>query len=375
MKAFYVKITAAMLSVLLVTTGLFSTAVKAEELPKSDGKLSTLTEKAIQEEQKSLLKQDEGLKMQQKEVSKSFKVDKKHPISIKRKSAPDGKIRTSAVRSIDGLAINQSVVLTEEDPVDLWFFSTSSPQALISRITSPNADYVVQLFVVDFETGQAFPTDLIEPAGRLLGLTNLPAGDYAFGVTSGKEFGDSYTLQVNAKNPPNFTGSVSLSSTLQYFVADYANGDVMANGIKIYNKQSKTADYEWERVFYFPYDGKFEQRTHSISHVKVKKISAPVSYSASYGSSSEAILVYLDVDTLFMYHQSSYASGQYYVDTFVDTLGKTTPRYLDLDDLTNYGDHILAVDLKTGKPIDFFSVLNFYYAAGIEKLPTIKTLN
>ncbi|PCK18929.1 hypothetical protein CEY02_18050 [Bacillus pumilus] len=375
MRSFYVKITAALLSILLVATGLFSPALKAEDAPKSNGKVSSLTEKAIQQVQESFLKQDEGTAIQQKQVKKSFKVDKKNGINIKRKAAADGKLRTSAVRSIDGLAINQSAVLTEEDPVDLWFLSTSSPQALISRITSPNADYVVQLFVVDFETGQAYPTDLIQPAGSLLALTNLPAGDYAFGITSGGEFGDSYTLQVNAKNPPNFTGAVSLSSTLQYFVAEYANGDVFANGAKVYNKQSKTADYEWKRVFYFSYDGKYEQRTHSISNVKVKSISAPVSYSAPYASSSEAILVYLDVDTLFMYHQSSYESGQYYRDTFVDTLGKKTPRTLDIDDLTNYGDHILAVDLKTGQPIDFFSVLNYYYAAGIEKLPTIKTLN
>ncbi|WP_345808394.1 hypothetical protein [Bacillus pumilus] len=375
MRAFYGKITATLLSILLVTTGLFSPVLKAEESPKLDGKLSPLTEKAIQQVQDSILKQDEGTAIQKKQLKKSFKVDKKNGISIKRKAAKDGKMRTSSVRSIDGLAINQSVVLSEDDPVDLWLLSTTSPQALISRITSSSPDYFLQLFVVDYETGQAYPTDLIQPAGSLLGLTNLPAGDYAFGITSGGNFGDSYTLQVNAKNPPNFTGAVSLSSTLQYFVAEYANGDVFANGTKVYNKQSKTADYKWERVFYFSYDGKYDQRTHSVESVKVKSISAPVSYSSPYASSSEAILVYLDVETLFMYHESSFASGQYYHSSFVDTLGKTTPRRLDIDDMTNYGDHILAVDLKTGKPIDFFSVLNFYYAAGIEKLPTIRTLN
>ncbi|CAM5473982.1 hypothetical protein [Bacillus safensis FO-36b] [Bacillus safensis subsp. safensis] len=218
-----------------------SPALKAEEAPKSEGKISPLTEKAIQQVQESFEKQDEGTAIQQKQVKKSFKVNKKKGISIKRKAAKEGKMRTSAVRSIDGLAINQSAVLTEDDPVDLWFLSTSSPQALISRITSSNPDYFVQLFVVDYETGQAYPTDLIQPAGSLLGLTNLPAGDYAFGITSGGEFGDSYTIQVNAKNPPNFTGAVSLSSTLQYFVAEYANGDVFANGTKytITNKDSK----------------------------------------------------------------------------------------------------------------------------------------
>ncbi|MGE6630552.1 hypothetical protein [Bacillus sp. NPDC077027] len=366
--------TAAILSILLIATGLFSSAVHAEEIKKESNSVSPLTKKAIERLQESFLNENESPAIQ-KQLKKSFKVDQKNGINIKRKSAANGKLRTSAAHSIDGLSINQSAVLTEENPVDLWFLSTSSAQALISRITSPNQDYFVQLFVVDYEEGQAYPTDLIQPAGNLLALTNLPAGDYAFGITSGGGFGDSYTLQVNAKNPTNFTGVVSLSSTLQYFVAEYANGDVYANGTHIYNKQSKSADYEWKRVFYFPWDGNFEQRTHSISSVKVKGISSPVSYSAPNASSSEAILVYLDVGTLFMYHQSSYSSGQYYQDTFVDMIGKTTPRYLEADDLENYGEHILVVDVKTGKPIDFFSVLNFYYASGVERLPTIQTLN
>ena len=55
-------------------------------------------------------------------------------------------------------------------------------------------------------------------------------------------------------------------------------------------------------------------------------------------------------------------------------LGKTTPRQIDTDDF-NYGDHILIFDLNTGQPIDFYSVLNFYYGAGIETLPIINYLN
>ncbi|BBP93301.1 hypothetical protein BsIDN1_69190 [Bacillus safensis] len=152
-----------------------SPALKKQKKHRNQkGKSSPLTEKAIQQVQESFEKQDEGTAIQQKQVKKkSFKVNKKKGISIKRKAAKEGKMRTSAVRSIDGLAINQSAVLTEDDPVDLWFLSTSSPQALISRITSSNPDYFVQLFVVDYETGQAYPTDLIQPAGSLLGLTNF----------------------------------------------------------------------------------------------------------------------------------------------------------------------------------------------------------
>ncbi|GAB7387165.1 hypothetical protein BSNK01_10010 [Bacillaceae bacterium] len=51
-----------------------------------------------------------------------------------------------------------------------------------------------------------------------------------------------------------------------------------------------------------------------------------------------------------------------------------TPRRLEADDY-NDGEHILIVDLTTGKPIDFFSVLNFYYASGVEPLPSINYLD
>lgn len=73
MRVFYVKITAALLSVLLVATGLFSPALKAEEAPKSNGKQSLLTEKAIQQVQESFEKQDKGTAVQQKQVKNHLK--------------------------------------------------------------------------------------------------------------------------------------------------------------------------------------------------------------------------------------------------------------------------------------------------------------
>ncbi|MDG3044945.1 hypothetical protein OE903_17630 [Bacillus sp. B6(2022)] len=73
MRAFYFKITAALLSILLVTTGLFSPAIKAEDAPKSSEKVSPLTEKAIQQVQESFEKQDKGTAVQQKEVKNHLK--------------------------------------------------------------------------------------------------------------------------------------------------------------------------------------------------------------------------------------------------------------------------------------------------------------
>ncbi len=56
-------------------------------------------------------------------------------------------------------------------------------------------------------------------------------------------------------------------------------------------------------------------------------------------------MVYLDEGTLFIYHESQYQSGpdSYYYSSFVDTLGKKTPRRLEADDY-NYGNLILIVD-------------------------------
>ncbi|TCL48001.1 hypothetical protein EDD69_1106 [Thermolongibacillus altinsuensis] len=114
---------------------------------------------------------------------------------------------------------------------------------------------------------------------------------------------------------------------------------------------------------------------HSLSDIKISAVSEPITYSSSYASSDFAIMVYLDVGTLFTYHESQYQSDPtpYYYSSFVDTLGKETPRRLEADDF-NYGDHILIVDLTTGKSIDFLSVLNFYYASGVEPLPSIDYL-
>ncbi|MDU0070259.1 MULTISPECIES: hypothetical protein [Bacillus] len=264
--------------------------------------------------------------------------------------------------------------LTETNKDDLWFFSTPSDRTFIARILSNNADYTVQLYVVDWEKGQAIPTNISASAGNLIALNELPKGDYALRVFSAGDVGDSYTIQMNARNPAHFTSAVSVSSSLQQFVAEYEDGSVYANGTFVYNKNGGNSHLDWKRVFYFPYGGGYTQRTHEIADAKVKSVSAPVSYKASYASSEEAIMVYLDKGTLFMHHQSAFQSGVGYEGSFVDTLGKVTPRRIDDNDF-EYGDHILIVDLKTGKSIDFFSVLNYYYASGVEKIPAIQYLN
>lgn len=144
------------------------------------------------------------------------------------------------------------------------------------------------------------------------------------------------------------------------------NESYLIDGKYVLNTNESNPHLDWERNYYFSSGGGYSQRKHSISNVKVKSISRPVSYTSSYASSDNAIMIYLNPGTSFTYHESQYQSGTnpYYHSSFIDILGKNTPRKIDSDDF-NYGDHILILNLNTGQPIDFYSVLNFYYGAGV----------
>lgn len=336
---------------------------------------SVLKEKTIMEQQEKLKKQKETERAsldQAKQVS--LKTDNKtEKMKVKKPSNENG-FKTSSMYNSDDQVFNTTSVLDENNPDDMYFFSTSSDRTLITRILSDNSDYHLKLYVVNWDTGEAQPSNISMAAGNLVLLKELPAGDYMIRVYSEGTTGDSYNIQLNAKNPSNYSSVKSVTSNLQTFVAEYGDGSVYANGTLLYNSNTKTSSLNWEREYYFSYGGGYNQRTHSISDVKVKHISNPVTYRSSYASSSSAIMVYLDTGTLFMHHVSAYQSGVGYDDSFLDTLGKKTPRRLDADD-QNYGDHILIVDLKTGKAIDFFSVLNYYYASGVESLPVINYIN
>lgn len=339
-----------------------SNAAAAQNVPK---------EKAILKQQETLKNHEEIEEVSLKQANAgSLKKDKKAETIKVKKPANENVFKTTSMYNSEDQVFDTSSVLNENNPDDMYFFSTSSDRTLITRILSGNSQYYLKLYVVNWDTGEAQPTNIAMDAGNLVLLKELPAGDYMIRVYSEGTMGDSYNIQLNAKNPSNYTSVKSITSNLQSFVAEYADGSVYANGTLLYNTSTKTSSLSWERVFYFSYGDGYNQRTHSISSVKVKSVSDPVTYRSSYASSNSAVMVYLDTGTLFMHHVSAYRTGVGYEDSFLDTLGKKTPRRLDADD-QNYGDHILIVDLKTGKAIDFFSVLNYYYASGVESLPVI----
>lgn len=270
---------------------------------------------------------------------------------------------------------NESLVASDTD--DMWFFNVATDRTMLFKLLSTNTNYIAQLYIVDWSTGQATPTNVGVYAGGQLTLGQLPAGDYLIRVYSAGTVGDTYTLRMNATNPSNPSSILSATSTLRNVVASYSNGDIYANGSYVANTQGYNANLEWEREFYFSWGNGYNSRTHSIFNVKVRSVSAPVSYSSSYASSNNALLIYLDKGTSFMHHASYYQSGpnHVYESSFEDVTGRITPRYLDQQDFDYWGDHILVYDLNTNRAIDFYSVLNFYYGTGVEAAPVVYYLN
>ncbi|QPA31784.1 hypothetical protein [Thermaerobacillus caldiproteolyticus] len=132
-------------------------------------------------------------------IETEIKINKDEAIKIQ----SDNKFKPQSQYGVGGLILNTQDSLTEEDPMDLFFFSPTSDKILVSRILSGNEDYILQLYVVDYENGLAYPTEFTTSPGKLM-LINIPAGDYALGVLSKGTLGDSYTIQMNASNPANF---------------------------------------------------------------------------------------------------------------------------------------------------------------------------
>lgn len=360
-----------MLVSLLVVFGMFSSAVSAtasdEEKELSQADLEAFNVSALEiPGAPSLGTLDADVK-----IFEGIDPDKKAGIAVERP------IVTNAVYEVDGSLMNFTDSLQADDPDDYWFFSVNTDRSMVLKLLSGNSDYLAQLYIVDWSTGQAYPTSVGAYAQTQIALKNLPAGDYLFRVYSEGSVGDAYTLRMNAANPADYSSLTSISDSLKYVVAAYANGDIYSSGVLVGNTQGNNTHLDWKREYYFSWGSGYSSRTHEISNVKIASVSAPVSYTSSYASSSNAILIYLDTDTLFMYHQSYYQSGpdHIYESSFDDTLGKRTPRYLDDEDIDSYGPHILVYDLNTQKAIDFYSVLNFYYAAEIEPDPTVRALN
>lgn len=254
--------------------------------------------------------------------------------------------------------------LTASDTDEMHFFSVTKDAAFFLNLESLNADYYIQLYLVDYSTGQAGATNIVCTPGATIYLEDLPAGDYMLYVASTGALGHSYTLAVNAVNPAGSLGVEYLGPTLENIILHYANGDIYANGKFVFNYDNlDLSTFDWSRKFQLNYpEGGYHARLHAVEEVKVANINfrRPFSYSSSYASSTFAVEVTLDEGTLFSYRNTYYHNGGGFTTDTVDTTGHTTPRRLA------YGEGVLIFSLNSMKPIDLIGDLNYYYYHKIE---------
>ncbi|WP_017472844.1 hypothetical protein [Amphibacillus jilinensis] len=315
-----------------------------------------------------LIDEDDDVEISEEELI----IDKSKAIEVEE----DNTMSTQSYYSVDGDRMYFTDTLTNDDPDDWWFFSLEEERSFLFELESDQTDYYIQLYLVDWDTGNAYETSIGSSPNRLYAGGYIPEGDWALRVYSNDQLGNDYTIKMNATNPSGAVGVLSRSSSLLYVALSYDSGDIYLNGDYIANLSGNNSHLDWERRYQFNWDGNYNQRTHTVSSVKVSNVSAPVRYQSQYASSANALLIYLDIDTLFMHHESYFRSGPptQYESSFVDTIGKVTPRRLDQDDFDYWGDHILVYDIENNEAIDFFSVLNYYYASGVERTPTISFL-
>lgn len=258
--------------------------------------------------------------------------------------------------------------LTESDTLDILVFTLTEDKYIAAKLDTANTDYYLQLGVVNFETGDVTAlTDYTSNANGILGLWAVPAGDYAILVLSNGTYGDAYSCYINATNPYSELSSIEeTSSNLLDIVLKYSDNKIYVNGQYIATTGGvSNTQLDWHRNTEFSYTGGYVNRDHYISNARVKKVHRPITYTSNYVSSNNAVVIELDVDTLFTFFFSSFnsANPDAAVRSFVDISGQLTPRAFtsaDINGTTQY----LIYDLNTNTAIDYYGIYNYFYNGG-----------
>lgn len=258
------------------------------------------------------------------------------------------------------------------DEMHLLQFQVASTKVLFSQFEATNSEYAFALYSIASdgtlvqETNYYFPNSAIKLV--------LPAGRYAFVIqNAGTTFGNSYTVRINTSTPgdnvtaagiykiqPNYSSIIAL-------VTRDGSDYVYCNGSYIANVNSPS-NLDWERVLDLKWgNGSWNYNKHEVYNVNIKDISFPGTYTSDYVNSSNAVVIFLNPGTGYMYNESKYSeySGER-VFHFRDPFGNTTPRTLDSYDIATY-QCWLIYDLNKESSIDFWSSLNWYYATGTEE--------
>lgn len=243
---------------------------------------------------------------------------------------------------------------------------------LFSKLLSDNEDYSFQVYKISDNSSLETFSNSAKSNNAIRGT--MPAGKYAFVVSNlGKSENLPYTLYLNTtvpdiKNIKSFD-IVYVSDSYKYVATELIDTNdksiLYVNGTEIYN-ENKPQQLDWERVLDLKWNGGYNYSKHNIYDVKLKGISKPGIYTSDYVKSDNAVILFLDEGTGYIYNESKRSSDiNEKTFHFNDPLGNKTPRKLTAEDIEN-NQCWLVFDLNTGKPIDFWSSLNWYYSTKTE---------
>lgn len=280
--------------------------------------------------------------------------------------SPNASTRSFNDFDFSGGYLYKTETLTEDDRDDYYFFSVTSTKFLSFKINSPNADYYVELGIMDWNEGIYYATTLKgNTANGSVWVKDVPSGDYALHIYSDGAVGDSYTVAANALGPSSVTGVYFENDDLSTVITRVGSSTIYQNNMNVSNQLNKVLDAP---VAFFMedswpvYPSGTEYYTHDIDDGKIKSISTGTFYS-NKRSVKNALWVKLDVDTLWTYTHSIVNNGS--TLSFIDLVGKKTPRRFDSWDVGGQnGDHYLIYDMDTGKYVDFYSIYNVFFASG-----------
>lgn len=267
--------------------------------------------------------------------------------------------------------------LSADNIYDIALFSITSSKNMVLRFDSEDTNYVATLCFADMTAGTLTITNF-SVAANAVKVVEIPAGDYAFYIHSLEHSVDNtYSFYINATNPSGAIKNVrECSDDLQYVAFEYNNGDIYSNGKYALSSNyigKVTSEFNWERKFDNSTGNGYRHIGMEVYNVIPAEILGPTYYSSSYASSDNVMLINCGIGTYWAFDQSYRMNNEYIIPfTMVDVFDRKTPRPLDESDSNGeYSDfyHYLVYDINTGKVIDFFSPLNYYYATNAEGWP------
>lgn len=275
--------------------------------------------------------------------------------------------RSFSYSDFSGGYLNKADSLTETDVDDYYFFSTSATKFLAFKINSTNANYVVEVGVVNWDNGMYYPTSYqTNPSTGTVWLNGVAAGDYALRVYSTDTVGDSYTVTANALCPSSVSDIYYESADLSLLVVKLNSGAIYQNNINLETQANKVLASPVELCLedsWPVYPSGTEYYTHDIADGTIRSISAG-SFYTNKRSVKNALFVKLGEETLWTYTHSIVNNGS--TLSFIDVTGQKTPRRFDYFDVKSgsWGDHYLIYDIDAGRYVDFFSVFNVFFSSG-----------